>query len=140
MDARVTFTLHELVHELDRQADGILRRALGITYSQFLFLACLESGPLEAARLAERLGVSRAAVSQRLDWFAQRELAIVSRDGTRSVRIELSERGRTLLGQASNLLESTMHEVIGSNSAIDLAELNETLHHLLETVRNNPRS
>jgi predicted transcriptional regulator len=67
MSDRLTFTLHELLAELDAFADGALRSGYGVTFNQFQFLALLyDAEPADMTTLARYLGVTKAAVSKRV--------------------------------------------------------------------------
>jgi DNA-binding MarR family transcriptional regulator len=136
-DPRFTFTLHRLVAVLDRHADAILRRSLGITYSQFLFLTHLagEDG-IDGATLARRLAVSRAAISKRLPWFEERALIDVRPDPDhgRRRRIHLTERGRELAERAADRLEHALRKEAPERADVDLDALHDDLARLLHVL------
>jgi DNA-binding MarR family transcriptional regulator len=61
------YLLHKLVFDLDRAADGLLRRRLNISYKRALFLLVLEHhGTITQHDLAVALGYSDPAVSSML--------------------------------------------------------------------------
>jgi DNA-binding MarR family transcriptional regulator len=136
-DPRFTFTLHRLVAVLDRHADAILRRSMGITYSQFLFLTHLagEDG-IDGATLAHRLAVSRAAISKRLPWFEQRSLIAVRPDPDhgRRRRIHLTAQGRRLAENAADRLEEALRQEAPERADVDLDALHHDLHKLLRVL------
>ena len=67
MSDRLTFTLHELIAELDAYADGVLRSGYGVSFNHFQFLAVLaDTEPTDMTTLARCLGVTKAAVSKRV--------------------------------------------------------------------------
>ena len=103
--SRITFTLNELVYVLNSTADRLLRANFTLTYSQFLFLVTLMSQDKPTpSYLAECLGVSRAAVSQRLSWFQERNLVKVSRvsGNEKNLSLELTRKGELLTTQSAD--------------------------------------
>lgn len=130
---RFTFTLNALVASLNKAADGILRARFGLTYSQFLFLVKLDSaGTVSQGVLAERLGVSKAAVSKRVSWFVDRGLARLGPAiaDLRVVTLRITPEGHRLVEEMSDVLEEKFRTGLGAVQGIDLDELNQTLHHL----------
>jgi DNA-binding MarR family transcriptional regulator len=131
---RITLTLHHLVYELDSQADRILRSRFGMTFSQFLFLVNLEAGAnADISMLAERIGVSRAAVSKRLPWFLQRDLVYVADDpaNKRRVMIGLTAKGGELVERSGQALELEFSGIFASFEGVDLEALNRDLNTVL---------
>jgi len=58
------YALHKLVFDLDRAADGLLRKRLNISYKRALFLLVLKHhGTITQHELADALGCSDPAVS-----------------------------------------------------------------------------
>jgi DNA-binding MarR family transcriptional regulator len=137
-DPRLTFTLHHLVAVLDRHADAILRRELGMTYSQFLFLVTLDGAEgVDGTTLARHLDVSRAAVSKRLPWFTDRALVEVRDDPHhgRRTRLFLTDAGRTLARTAADTLEDALQAPARSDLDVDLDALHRDLDALLAWLR-----
>lgn len=131
---RITLALHHLVYELDSQADRILRSRFGMTFSQFLFLANLEAGAnADISMLAERIGVSRAAVSKRLPWFLQRDLVYVADDpaNKKRVMIGLTAKGGELVERSGQALELEFAGIFASIDGVDLEALNRDLNTVL---------
>jgi DNA-binding MarR family transcriptional regulator len=128
--SRITFTLNELVYVLNSTADRLLRSNFDLTYSQFLFLVTLmgQRKPTPSY-LAECLGVSRAAVSQRLSWFQDRNLVKVSKvsGNERNLSLELTRRGELLATQSADFLEKEFRLLFDSGSSFDLEKLDKTL-------------
>lgn len=144
-DPRFTFTLHRLVAVLDRHADAILRRSLGITYSQFLFLTHVAGAEgVDGATLAQSLAVSRAAVSKRLPWFEARGLIEVRPDPDHGRRrtIHLTDEGRDLAATAADRLEQALRQEAPRRADVDLDTLHDDLHKLLLVLEspNDPSS
>jgi DNA-binding MarR family transcriptional regulator len=128
--SRVTFTLNELVYVLNSAADRLLRANFELTYSQFLFLVTLMSQDKPTASyLAECLGVSRAAVSQRLSWFQERDLVRVSRvsGNEKNLSLELTRKGELLATQSAEFLEKEFRILFASGASVDLEKLDKTL-------------
>jgi DNA-binding MarR family transcriptional regulator len=127
---RITFTLNELVSVLNGAADRLLRANFGLTYSQFLFLVTLQGlGESTASQLSERLGVSRAAVSQRLDWFEERKLIKVSKpkDNLKNLSLTLTLQGRSLATSSADFLEEQFRTLFRGLPNVNLGELDQTL-------------
>ncbi len=136
-EPRLTFTLHRIVAVLDRHADGILRNAMDMTYSQFLFLVHLaEADGASGATLADRLGVSRAAVSKRIPWFEQHGFVTTSEDPNHGAirRIHLTRQGADRLAKASTLLETAFRIPADQSMSFDVNELHEHLLELLASL------
>jgi len=128
--SRITFTLNELVYVLNSTADRLLRANFELTYSQFLFLVTLMSQDKPTpSYLAECLGVSRAAVSQRLSWFQERNLVRVSRvsGNEKNLSLELTRKGELLATQSADFLEKEFRILFASGASVDLEKLDKTL-------------
>ena len=128
--SRITFTLNELVYVLNSAADRLLRANFDMTYSQFIFLVTLmnQNNPTPSY-LAECLGVSRAAVSQRLSWFQERNLVKVSRvsRNEKNLSLELTRKGELLATQSADLLEREFRILFAGRTSVDLEDLDTTL-------------
>jgi DNA-binding MarR family transcriptional regulator len=128
--SRITFTLNELVYVLNSTADRLLRANFEITYSQFLFMVTLmsQTNPTPSY-LAECLGVSRAAVSQRISWFQERNLVRVSRvsGNEKNLSLELTRKGELLATQSADFLEKEFRILFASGASVDLEKLDKTL-------------
>ena len=128
--SRITFTLNELVYVLNSAADRLLRANFDMTYSQFLFLVTLmnQNNPTPSY-LAECLGVSRAAVSQRLSWFQERNLVKISRvsGNDKNLSLALTRKGETLATQSADFLEKEFRVLFDNAAFVDLDKLDKTL-------------
>ena len=128
--SRITFTLNELVYVLNSAADRLLRANFDMTYSQFIFLVTLmnQNNPTPSY-LAECLGVSRAAVSQRLSWFQERNLVKVSRvsRNEKNLSLELTRKGELLATQSADFLEREFRILFAGRTSVDLEDLDTTL-------------
>jgi DNA-binding MarR family transcriptional regulator len=141
--SRITFTLNELVYVLNSTADRLLRANFEITYSQFLFMVTLvsQTNPTPSY-LAECLGVSRAAVSQRLSWFQERNLVKVSRvsGNEKNLSLELTRKGEQLATQSADFLEKEFRILFDGGSSVDLEELDKTLTQIKTQLIKNMES
>ena len=127
---RITFTLNELVYVLNSTADRLLRANFELTYSQFLFLVTLMSQDKPTpSYLAECLGVSRAAVSQRLSWFQERNLVRVSRvfGNEKNLALALTGKGELLATRSADFLEKEFRNLFDQSAGVDLEQLDKTL-------------
>jgi DNA-binding MarR family transcriptional regulator len=137
--SRITFTLNELVYVLNSAADRHLRANFDLTYSQFLFLVTLMSqNKPTPSFLAECLGVSRAAVSQRLPWFQDRGLVKISKvsGNDKNLSLALTREGEALTTQSADFLEQEFRLLFDNADFVDLGKLDTTLRqiksHLLQ--------
>jgi len=141
--SRITFTLNELVYVLNSTADRLLRANFEITYSQFLFMVTLmsQTNPTPSF-LAECLGVSRAAVSQRLSWFQERNLVKISRvsGNDKNLSLSLTRKGETLATQSADFLEKEFRVLFDNAAFVDLDELDKTLSQIKSHLIQNQES
>ena len=137
-DEQITFTLHHLVNELDRIADGILRKQFSMTHSQFQFMLTLrENEQLDVTNMASALGVSKAAVSKRTPWFVHRGLVAISHEalGVRRLVLSLTPKGNKLVLEASEVLNEVFRKQAESLDAVDMDSLHADLKYMLERIR-----
>jgi DNA-binding MarR family transcriptional regulator len=141
--SRITFTLNELVYVLNSTADRLLRANFEITYSQFLFMVTLmsQTNPTPSY-LAECLGVSRAAVSQRLSWFQDRNLVKISRvsGNDKNLSLALTRKGETLATQSADFLEKEFRLIFDNAAFVDLDKLDKTLSQIKSHLIQNQES
>jgi DNA-binding MarR family transcriptional regulator len=141
--SRITFTLNELVYVLNSTADRLLRANFEITYSQFLFMVTLmsQTNPTPSF-LAECLGVSRAAVSQRLSWFQERNLVKISRvsGNDKNLSLALTRKGETLATQSADFLEKEFRVLFDRAAFVDLDKLDKTLTQIKSHLIQNQES
>jgi len=141
--SRITFTLNELVFVLNSTADRLLRANFEITYSQFLFMVTLmsQTNPTPSY-LAECLGVSRAAVSQRLSWFQERNLVKISRvsGNDKNLSLALTRKGETLTTQSADFLEKEFRVLFDNAAFVDLEKLDKTLSQIKSHLIQNQES
>lgn len=140
---RITFTLNELVYVLNSTADRLLRANFELTYSQFLFLVTLMSQDKPTpSHLAECLGVSRAAVSQRLWWFQERNLVKASKvsGNDKNLYLELTQKGELLATQTADFLEKEFRILFAGGASVDLEKLDKTLTQVKTQLIKNAES
>ena len=141
--SRITFTLNELVYVLNSTADRLLRANFELTYSQFLFMVTLmsQTNPTPSY-LAECLGVSRAAVSQRLSWFQERNLVKISKvsGNDKNLSLALTRKGETLTSQSADFLEKEFRIVFDNAAFVDLDKLDKTLSQIKSHLIQNQES
>ena len=139
---RLTFTIHELVAELDAHADELLRERYGVSFNHFEFLAVLSDvEPSDMTTLARCLGVTKAAVSKRVPALvADRWISAASEPGAgRRVLLTLTPRGAQLVRAAGADLEGEFAAFLGDPSLaedpIDAARLNRQLVALTSLIQ-----
>ena len=141
--SRITFTLNELVYVLNSTADRLLRANFELTYSQFLFMVTLmsQTNPTPSY-LAECLGVSRAAVSQRLSWFQERNLVKISKvsGNDKNLSLALTRKGETLTTQSADFLEKEFRIIFDNAAFVDLDKLDKTLTQIKSHLIQNQES
>ena len=141
--SRITFTLNELVYVLNSTADRLLRANFELTYSQFLFMVTLmsQTNPTPSY-LAECLGVSRAAVSQRLSWFQERNLVKISKvsGNDKNLSLALTRKGETLAAESADFLEKEFRVIFKNASFVDLDKLDKTLTQIKSHLIQNQES
>ena len=141
--SRITFTLNELVYVLNSTADRLLRANFEITYSQFLFMVTLmsQTNPTPSY-LAECLGVSRAAVSQRLSWFQGRNLVKISKvsGNDKNLSLALTRKGEALAAQSADFLEKEFRVLFDNAAFVDLDKLDKTLTQIKSHLIQNQES
>lgn len=134
MSDRLSFTLHELVAELDAYADDLLRERFGVTFRHFEFLAVLaDVEPSDMTALARCLGVTKAAISKRVPalvnggWITARSLP----GGGRSVHLSLTARGADLVRAAGAVVDAEFAALLSDPTLaadpIDAPRLNRQL-------------
>lgn len=134
---RLALALHSATALIDRVADAYLRPAHGIGLATFAALVTIDAmGPARQNAIADALGVSRAAVTQRLAALDARGLVHSSQDATdrRANLVRLSAAGEQLLAAAwkglarhDDGLEDDV-DLVGLQEALDTLIANATRH------------
>ncbi len=122
---------------IDRAIDAELRRSCDMTLSQMLFLREVQRlGTSDARGLAKALGVSPPAVSQRLDWFVQRNLVAVEHHGpgNRLLRIEITPAGTSMVDRASRVADITSERIVAAVHAPLREALTGTLRRIIDST------
>ena len=139
---RLTFTLHELVAEIDAYADDLLRERYGVSFTHFEFLAVLSDvESSDMTTLARCLGVTKAAVSKRVPGLvADGWIYAASAPGAgRSVSLTLTLKGADLVRDAGAVLEREFAAMLIdpalSADPIDTPRLNRQLIALTALVQ-----
>lgn len=130
-------TLHQLVYRLDAHAERLLREHHQISYSNYHFLAVASTTERpDVTTLAECLAVSKAAVSKRLDSLVRGGWITLGSDpgNARRVIIELTPEARTLVADATAMLEREVAEVLSGLPPGEAQQLNQRLRVLLERL------
>ncbi|WP_084038811.1 MarR family winged helix-turn-helix transcriptional regulator [Demequina sp. NBRC 110053] len=140
MSDKLTFTLHELVSEIDASADEVLRDRYGVTGPTFVFLAtCADVEPTDITTLARCLGVTKAAVSKRVPALVAEGWITTAGDPAhgRRVMLSLTERARDLVDRAGRDLDQHFTAMLADPraAAIDAAVLNAQLNTLVAILR-----
>lgn len=147
MSDRLTFTLHELIAELDAFADASLHTGWGVTFNHFQFLAVLyDAEPADMTTLAHCLGVTKAAVSKRVPALVEDGwITAQSQPGAgRSILLSLTPKGTALVRDAGAVLEREFaamlaHPALGDDP-VDAPRLNAQLVALTAFIRQLPRA
>jgi DNA-binding MarR family transcriptional regulator len=128
-------TLHQLVYRLDAYAEQLLREHHGVSYSNFHFLAVATTTERpDVTTLAECLGVSKAAVSKRLDALVRGGWITLGSDpaNARRVIIELTPQALTLVAEGTVMLEREVAQVLSGLPPGEAQQLNQRLRALVD--------
>jgi len=134
---RLTLALHRATALVDRVADAYLLPAHGISVSAFGALITIDAiGPARQSAIAAGLGVSRAAVTQRLADLTSRGLVEVIGDPSnrRAPLVSLSPAGRQLLADAWDGLSRSQD---GLERGVDLIALQRALDRLIANAEDH---
>ena len=137
MSERITYSLNHLVTAINAYADRVLTERWGITTSQFTFLAVLEDGqPLDITRMAECLGVSKAAVSKRVPGLEAKGYVRTVADpaNARRVLLTLTEEGLRLAHEAGGLLDAEFTQMFADRADLDLDRTHADVRLMLDAV------
>lgn len=146
MSERITYTLHELVAEINSYADSFLSRHYGVSYNLFELLAVLvEQAPTDITGLAQCLGISKAAVSKRLPSLS--EWVVSTPSAGRRIVLTPTERARALVAEAGGELETRFARMFADSTmpgdtrplAQISTELNNQLAALTRTIKEKDR-
>jgi len=130
--------LQQTFRVIQARIDERLRAETELSWPEFELLMRLELAadhPLQMSEIAAQLvgspsGTTRIADRLEKDGLIVRE---TPRENRRIVRVQLTDHGRKVLGEAEQTFRTTLHETFGSHLANrEVAELRRALRHLLE--------
>ena len=138
MDSSPAYLLGQLMFELDRAADHLLRMHLGITYKRCLFLLVLQHcGTVTQHELAIALGTSDPAVSTMLVELAREGYTqtTTSPEHARKRLVTITPKGSEVVAQGRQLLDTHFDQLldIAGIDARHYRELTQRLHQALMT-------
>ncbi len=128
-----------LVEAVDRVVQERLRTEIGrpVTLSQLELLIVIErSAPVSVGRVARLLGVSNPAASKSVDRLVRRGLVRrgESTADRRTVVLELTADGRSLLGDGQRVIQRALDETFAGVAPGGLCEAAERLEWLAEVA------
>jgi DNA-binding MarR family transcriptional regulator len=130
--------LQQTFRVIQARIDERLRAETDLSWPEFELLMRLELAadhPLQMSEIAAQLvgspsGTTRIADRLEKDGLIVRE---TPRENRRIVRVQITDHGRKVLGEAEQTFRTTLHETFGSHLAdSEVARLRRTLRHLLE--------
>jgi DNA-binding MarR family transcriptional regulator len=130
--------LQQTFRVIQARIDDRLRAETDLSWPEFELLMRLELAadhPLQMSEIAAQLvgspsGTTRIADRLEKDGLIVRE---TPRENRRIVRVQLTDHGRKVLGEAEQTFRTTLHETFDSHLAdSEVAELRRALRHLLE--------
>lgn len=128
---RLALALHRATSLVDRVADAHLRSTQGVGIAAFSTLVTIQAlAPARQSDIARGLGVSRAAVTQRLAELVDRGWVHVTPDpvDSRAHAVSLTDAGATLIAQAWDGLARSND---GLEDGVDIASLQRQLDVLI---------
>lgn len=126
--------LHRAFFMLHKLSDRSLQRGGDITLSQFMILRTIEANsPLSASDVAEKLSITKAAVSRHLDNLIKANLVLkfFNNNNHREYVLSISDLGFSELKKSRKLLEDELDEMMprefrqSENLILSLRKLNE---------------
>ena len=130
--------LHQTVRVIQARIDERLRAEADLSWPEFELLMRLEVAadrPLQMSEIATQLVGSPSGTTRIADRLEKDGLIVraTPRENRRIVRVQLTDHGRKVLGEAGQTFRTTLHETFGSHLAdSEVAELRRVLRHLLE--------
>lgn len=132
LDAHLGYWLRLVSNHVSRRFQMKVEQ-LGVTVAEWVVMRALfDVEALKPSEIAERIGLTRGAVSKLLDRLAGKQLVLRREDGVdqRSQRIRLSAAGRRLVPRLAALADENDAELFGH---VD-AEARARLLALLQTL------
>ncbi len=133
----VVVRLHKIVFLLDRRAHLLVRRRLGLTYSQFMIVMALKHrGQVSQNVLAEASGLTAAAISRKISGLAAKGIVRfqINPANRREHVLTLTSTGTRAAAQAQSVLGRAFHDVFRHLSGRQQAALDQGLRALLDTI------
>jgi len=130
--------LQQTFRVIQARIDERLRAETDLSWPEFELLMRLELAgdhPLQMSEIATQLVGSPSGTTRITDRLERDGLIVrgTPRENRRIVRVQLTDHGRKVLGEAQQTFRTTLHETFGSHLAdIEVAELRRALRHLLE--------
>jgi DNA-binding MarR family transcriptional regulator len=130
--------LQQTFRVIQAHIDERLRAETDLSWPEFELLMRLELAadhPLQMSEIAAQLVGSPSGTTRIADRLVKDGLIVreTPRENRRIVRVQLTDHGRKVLGEAEQTFRTTLHETFGSHLAVgEVAELRRTLRHLLE--------
>jgi DNA-binding MarR family transcriptional regulator len=117
----LAYLLGKLSFELDRAADQLLRKHVGISYRRFLFLTVLQHcGTVTQHELAVALDYSDPAVSTMLVELAKDGYVTTTKspEHARKRLVTITEKGNEVVAKGRRLLDSHFDQLV-ENAGVD---------------------
>jgi DNA-binding MarR family transcriptional regulator len=130
--------LQQTFRVIQARIDERLRAETDLSWPEFELLMRLELAadhPLQMNEIAAQLVGSPSGTTRIADRLEKDALIVreTPRENRRIVRVQLTDHGRKVLGEAAQTFRATLHETFGSHLADnEVAQLRHTLRHLLE--------
>jgi DNA-binding MarR family transcriptional regulator len=130
--------LQQTFRVIQAHIDERLRAETDLSWPEFELLLRLELAadhPLQMSEIAAQLVGSPSGTTRIADRLEQDGLIVreTPRENRRIVRVQLTDHGRTVLGEAKQTFHITLQETFGNHLAdSEVARLRRTLRHLLE--------
>src|ERR1700687_2938378 len=130
--------LQQTFRVIQARIDERLRAETDLSWREFELLMRLELAadhPLQMSEIAAQLVGSPSGTARIADRLRQGGVHVGegARESRRIVRVQLTDHGRKVLGEAKQTFDSTLHETFGTHLAdSEVAELRRPLRHLLE--------
>jgi DNA-binding MarR family transcriptional regulator len=137
MTSRSTaYSLHKLVLDLDRAADGLLRKRLNISYKRALFLLVLKRhGTISQHDLAVALGYSDPAVSSMLIELGKSGYVATTpcpKHGRKRL-VTITPAGNAIVRTGKRMLDSNFAELMAS-AGVDAEQYQQMTERLQQAV------